>query len=308
MLAAFANADTDVALTVNQRNVLDGLKSYIGEGEPNAEYAQLGFAISNYARNALLLEKYYSNGQVDGDLNLTGVRSEAALIGGLELGKAPAGGRHRPAAGRAGRAGHPGRPVRGGLGRPGRQHRRQVRRPLLVLAGLRRQPGAGLPGRLPPGGLRRRRLKLLDAAASPGLAEARAAARRGRREARTSAACCDPAEVRVRLRARAGAEGPPSPPSRSAAAASSASAGLSRPPPSPRFPTDQSVGTAGAEGGACFPVTSAQPGDQPTSRSTGGPPPRSSSSTCCLSWPSSPASPRQPSCCSWCCMSAGPSS
>ena len=88
MLSAFANADTDVALTVSQRNVLDGLKSYIGEGEPNAEYAQLGFAVSNYARNAVLLEKYYSNGQVDGDLNITGVRSEAALIGGLELGKA----------------------------------------------------------------------------------------------------------------------------------------------------------------------------------------------------------------------------
>jgi hypothetical protein len=86
-LAAFMNRDTDVALTVTQRNVLEGLKSYIGEGEPNAEYAQLGFAISNYARNALLLEKYYSNGQVDADLSLTGVRSEAALIAGLELGK-----------------------------------------------------------------------------------------------------------------------------------------------------------------------------------------------------------------------------
>jgi hypothetical protein len=86
-LAAFMNRDTDVALTVTQRNVLEGLKSYIGEGEPNAEYAQLGFAISNYARNALLLEKYYSNGEVDADLSLTGVRSEAALIAGLELGK-----------------------------------------------------------------------------------------------------------------------------------------------------------------------------------------------------------------------------
>jgi hypothetical protein len=87
MLAMFANRDTDVALTVSQRNVLDGLQAYIGEDEPNAEYAQLGFAISNYARNALLLEKYYSNGRVDEDLNITGVRSEAALIGGLELGK-----------------------------------------------------------------------------------------------------------------------------------------------------------------------------------------------------------------------------
>jgi hypothetical protein len=49
--------DIDVALSVNQRNVLDSLKAYIGEGEPNAEYAQLGYAISNYTRNALLVEK-----------------------------------------------------------------------------------------------------------------------------------------------------------------------------------------------------------------------------------------------------------
>ena len=87
MLSTFANRDTDVALTLSQRNVLDRLKDYIGEGEPNAEYAQLGFAISNYARNALLLEKYYSNGEVDENLDIVGVRSEAALIGGLELGK-----------------------------------------------------------------------------------------------------------------------------------------------------------------------------------------------------------------------------
>jgi hypothetical protein len=87
MLAAFANADTDVALTVNQRNVLEGLKSYIGEGQPNAEYAQLGFAVNNFARNALLLEKYYSNGQFDDSLNLTGVRYERALSSGLDLGK-----------------------------------------------------------------------------------------------------------------------------------------------------------------------------------------------------------------------------
>jgi hypothetical protein len=87
MLRAFANADTDVALTVSQRNVLEGLKSYIGEDEPNGEYAQLGFAISNYARNSLLLEKYYSNGSLDDELNITGVRSESALVGGLDLGK-----------------------------------------------------------------------------------------------------------------------------------------------------------------------------------------------------------------------------
>lgn len=87
MLDRFANADIDIALSLSQRNTIDGLQSYIGEGEPNAEYALLGFGIANYARNALLVEKYYSNGILDEELNIVGVRSEAALISGLELGK-----------------------------------------------------------------------------------------------------------------------------------------------------------------------------------------------------------------------------
>ncbi len=86
-MARFADLDLDVALSVNQRNVLEGVKQYIGEGEPNAEYAQLGFAISNYTRNALLVEKYYSNGQIDSDFQLAGVRSEVALSAALDLGK-----------------------------------------------------------------------------------------------------------------------------------------------------------------------------------------------------------------------------
>ena len=86
-LSRFADLDLDVALSVNQRNVLDGVKQYIGDGEPNAEYAQLGFAISNYTRNALLVEKYYANGQLDSNFQLTGVRSEVALSAALDLGK-----------------------------------------------------------------------------------------------------------------------------------------------------------------------------------------------------------------------------
>ena len=87
MLGRFANVDTDVALAVQERAILDGLKNYIGAGEPNAEYAQLGFAVNNFARNALLLEKYYSNGVLDDNLNLTGVQYERALSSGLDLGK-----------------------------------------------------------------------------------------------------------------------------------------------------------------------------------------------------------------------------
>jgi uncharacterized protein len=86
-MARFADLDIDVALSVNQRNVLEGLKAYIGAGEPNAEYAQLGYAISNYTRNALLVEKYYANGRLDENFQLAGVRSEVALSAALDLGK-----------------------------------------------------------------------------------------------------------------------------------------------------------------------------------------------------------------------------
>ena len=86
-LSRFADIDIDVALSVNQRNVLESLKAYIGEGEPNAEYAQLGYAITNYTRNALLVEKCYANGQLDENFQLAGVRSEVALSAALDLGK-----------------------------------------------------------------------------------------------------------------------------------------------------------------------------------------------------------------------------
>jgi len=86
-LSRFADLDIDVALSVNQHNVLESLKSYIGQGEPNAEYAQLGYAISNYTRNAILVEKYYANGRLDENFQLASVRSEVALSAGLDLGK-----------------------------------------------------------------------------------------------------------------------------------------------------------------------------------------------------------------------------
>jgi hypothetical protein len=87
MLGRFENADIDVALAVSERNTIEGLKQYIGVGVPNAEYAQLGFSINNYARTAGLVMKYYSNGNLDDSLNIVGVRSEAALSSGLDLGK-----------------------------------------------------------------------------------------------------------------------------------------------------------------------------------------------------------------------------
>lgn len=85
LLGELAAVDTNVAFAVGQRAVLDGVQAYIGEANPNAAYAELGFAVSNYARNAALVEKYYSNGVLDENLAVVGVRSDLALSRNLDL-------------------------------------------------------------------------------------------------------------------------------------------------------------------------------------------------------------------------------
>ena len=142
-----------MALAVQERAILDGLKNYIGEGQPNAEYAQLGFAVNNFARNALLLEKYYSNGQFSTTtLNLTGVRYERALSSGLDLGK---GQLQASITQLRDKEIEPANEVASleyaNVQREG-DVERQVRRPQQLLGGVRVQPGAGLPRRLPAGG------------------------------------------------------------------------------------------------------------------------------------------------------------
>lgn len=87
VLDALASNDLELAVSTTEAQVIDGLKEYIGPGEPNAAYAQLGYAIANYARNALLLYKYYSNGDLDENFALTGVRSDRALTASLDLGQ-----------------------------------------------------------------------------------------------------------------------------------------------------------------------------------------------------------------------------
>ncbi|MEZ5115242.1 MAG: S16 family serine protease [Candidatus Nanopelagicales bacterium] len=87
VVTALADSDLEIAISLTQQQAIDGLKQYIGAGEPNAAYAQLGYAIGNYARNALLLYKYYSNGELDEDFQLTGVKSERAFNASLDLGQ-----------------------------------------------------------------------------------------------------------------------------------------------------------------------------------------------------------------------------
>ena len=87
MLGRFADFDLGIAMSLASRNTIDSLADYIGEGEANSKFARLGFAIANYAENANLVNKYYSNGRLGSDGRVVGVRSNAALTAGLDLGK-----------------------------------------------------------------------------------------------------------------------------------------------------------------------------------------------------------------------------
>lgn len=82
-----ADADLSVALSYSAQNGQAILDRYIGEGEPNAAYAAMGYGYLNYSRNALLLEKYYNNGLLDDNLNLVGVSSDTILSAALDLGR-----------------------------------------------------------------------------------------------------------------------------------------------------------------------------------------------------------------------------
>lgn len=80
--------DLAVALSYTAKQTIGALQAYIGEGKPNAAYAAMGYGFLNYARNALHVEKYYSNGVLDENFEVVGVRSEVALTRALDLGKA----------------------------------------------------------------------------------------------------------------------------------------------------------------------------------------------------------------------------
>ncbi|MGV3712271.1 S16 family serine protease [Pseudolysinimonas sp.] len=82
-----ANVDFTVALAFAAQQGQAYFEQYIGEGEPNAAYAAMGYGVFNYARNALLLEKYAHNGVLDENLNVVSVQSDALLSTSLDLGR-----------------------------------------------------------------------------------------------------------------------------------------------------------------------------------------------------------------------------
>ncbi len=83
---ALSAVDTDVALSYTAQQSVASIEQYLGEGS-NAPYAAMGYGYVNYARNAVLIEKYYNNGVLDENLQLVGVSSETILTAALDLGR-----------------------------------------------------------------------------------------------------------------------------------------------------------------------------------------------------------------------------
>jgi uncharacterized protein len=81
-----SSVDTDVALAYTAQQSVASIEGYLGEGS-NAPYAAMGYGYANYARNAVLIEKYYNNGVLDENLQLVGVSSETILTAALDMGR-----------------------------------------------------------------------------------------------------------------------------------------------------------------------------------------------------------------------------
>jgi uncharacterized protein len=76
-----------VASAQHQQAMLPVFESYLGEDSPNAVYAAMGYGVSNYVRNQVLVEKYYANAILDDSFNITGVSFPTALDNSLQLGR-----------------------------------------------------------------------------------------------------------------------------------------------------------------------------------------------------------------------------
>ncbi len=84
---AFSGNDFDYALAQSSLGVLNGgLDKYLGSAK-TANYAKLGGAVQLYTRTSQLLSKYYSLGEVNSDLEVTGISNDQAMQSALDLGR-----------------------------------------------------------------------------------------------------------------------------------------------------------------------------------------------------------------------------
>jgi uncharacterized protein len=82
------SVDLNVALSYSAQQSEPQIEAYIGPKNANGAYAAMGYGWVNYARNANHLEKYYNNGILDENLNVTGVRSDTILSTAIDNGRA----------------------------------------------------------------------------------------------------------------------------------------------------------------------------------------------------------------------------
>lgn len=84
-LQRLGDRDLSVAIAYTSRDAYYAIENYLGTDNPNAPYAAMGYGWLNYARNASLLEKYSTNGQIDPDtFEIVGASSESLLTHSLD--------------------------------------------------------------------------------------------------------------------------------------------------------------------------------------------------------------------------------
>ena len=99
MLNHLTNNDFTVALSSTAKDTQFSIANYIGEGKPNSSYAAMGYGFLNYARNAILIEKYYNNGILDENFMVVDVRSHVILSRALDMGRSQVAGALQPLTG-----------------------------------------------------------------------------------------------------------------------------------------------------------------------------------------------------------------
>ncbi|MFV0374640.1 S16 family serine protease [Microbacterium sp.] len=87
VLNALAANDLNVGVATVQQAILPAIADYVGGDDSNARYATMAYGLSNYARNQALMEKYYNNAILGDGFEIVGVRSDAVISRGLDLGR-----------------------------------------------------------------------------------------------------------------------------------------------------------------------------------------------------------------------------
>lgn len=85
VISHLSQYDVNVLLAAHQRAVLPAFEVYIGEDRPNSAFAVMGYGLSNYVRNQMLVEKYYNNALLNENYQIIGVAFEGALNNAIDL-------------------------------------------------------------------------------------------------------------------------------------------------------------------------------------------------------------------------------